>query len=544
LIELDPLETEMAWEEWTELFRLTLEKTMLPVESEPHRGVQVLDAMGARGLRFRALFIMGLNEQVFPRFIREDAFLRDHHRTVLASTLGFIIEEKLAGHDEERLLFELLCRAASHRLYLSYQRADEEGRTMTPSIFVTTALRNPRFVAAEEIAISRRLTTRVTYQPQIQEMLPAQDLTLTYLLHGQDAGPLLDHTGQSRQLCEHGLAVQTIRERDSPELGSFDGLLGAQADTGSLFDQGISPTALERYASCPFRYFAEKMLRLRPVRIAKEDHLPALNLGLLMHDALRVTYQRLIAQNWPDVTIETANMQSTIATAAAEVFATHAAARGTGHALLWTLTQEQIVGLVRALVAADEEEYRLSGFRPHSCETVAEGLFPLGAAELRIHGKLDRVDLRSDPPALRIVDYKFKQGREMHSQERNLILSAVRGFKLQPPLYGAMSLPSLPSPSEVQFLYLAPHWEPPIARSIFDISKAAGGATERIKQTISTLVQGIERREFFILPDGYCEHCEFTAACQRHDQSMWWRSHRSPEARALRRLRKQQVNDD
>jgi len=545
LMELDPLDAELSWEEWTELFRLALEEIVLPIEGDSHEGVQVLDAMEARGLRFRALFVIGLDEQAFPRSIREDAFLRDHQRLVLESTLGFGIEEKLAGHDEERLLFELLCGAATHRLYLSYQRADEEGRVMAVSPLVNTALRDSRFTAMPEVKVPRRLTERVASQPAMQDLLPSQDLALSMLLQEHEVGPILDHTGQDRRLCETGLAVQILKEGDHLDLGPFDGLLGPEPMTQSLFDQpSVSPTALERYASCPFRYFAEKLLHLRPVRLLPDDHLPAFTYGSLVHDTLRLSYERLTAARWPDATIEAATVERTIAAAVQDVCAAHASTHGTGHMLLWTLVQEEIVELVKAAVAEDDKDYRASGYRPHSFEVDAEGLVAIGGVQLKVHGKLDRIDVRTDPPAFRIVDYKFKQGSEMGPQDRNLLLSALRGSKLQPPLYGSMTVPLLPAPSEVQFFFLAPRWDPRIARASFDVSALAGKAGDAIKQTIGTLVQGIERREFFVLPDGYCDHCEFPSACRRHDQTTWWRSYRSPQAKVLRRLRTQKMTNE
>jgi ATP-dependent helicase/nuclease subunit B len=163
---------------------------------------------------------------------------------------------------------------------------------------------------------------------------------------------------------------------------------------------------------------------------------------------------------------------------------------------------------------------------------------------LKIHGTLDRVDYRADPPALRIVDYKFKQGNEIAAVDRNLILSAVRGFRLQPPLYARMTLPSLPAPTDVQLLFLAPQWQQTVSRSTFEAGLWTGQTGDMIRQTISTLIRGIGRREFFILPDGYCDDCEFSGACRRHDTTVWWRSYRSPQARVLRRLRKLKVRDE
>jgi ATP-dependent helicase/nuclease subunit B len=409
------------------------------------------------------------------------------------------------------------------------------------------AQRDSSFTALPERMIPRRLTERITAQPVMQEVMPSQDLALNLLLHEQDAGLLLDHTGQHRLLVEQGMAAQAIMERDSPDLGPFDGMVGiGGAVPLSQNRRALSPTALEGYARCPFQYFAEKRLYLEPVRSRHEDDLPAHIQGTLLHDALRLSYERLTAMEWPDVEIDPIVLRKVIVDSVAEVFASHAAVSGTGHALLWTLAQEQVVELVTLAVCSDQEDCRRTGYRPRMFEVRAEGLAPLGedVSDLAIHGTLDRVDVRADPPGLRIIDYKFKQGGDMKTEDRNLALGAARGVRLQPPLYAYMTLPSLPPPSDVQFLYLAPGWDPPLARSTFERARLSGEAGKTIMQTLRTLVQGIERQEFFILPDGYCDHCELSAVCRRQDATVWWRSYRSSQARSLRRLRKLKVNDE
>jgi ATP-dependent helicase/nuclease subunit B len=87
-------------------------------------------------LCFRALFIIGLNEGVFPRTVREDAFLRDRDREVLERDLGYKANQKLAAFDEEKLLFTLLVQAARERLYCLFQRSDESGRVLAPSWYL------------------------------------------------------------------------------------------------------------------------------------------------------------------------------------------------------------------------------------------------------------------------------------------------------------------------------------------------------------------------------------------------------------------------
>jgi ATP-dependent helicase/nuclease subunit B len=549
LQQLDPLGGDVTWEEWAELFRCVLEETSIPVEEGCHQGVQVLDAMAARGRTVRALFMLGMNEKQFPRYVREDPFLRDRQRKVLESTLGYKIDQKLSGHEEELLLFELLIRSATSRLYLSYQRADEAGRIMAPSGFIAMATRDPRFGGKPEVTLSRRLTQRIGEQPSIQGLLSADELALGCLLQGHDPGPVLEAMGQDPVLFERGLATLEIIERESPELGEFDGMVGAPASTFPIrTDESFSPTALERYATCPFQYFAGKLLRLEPVQRIRHDHLPALLRGTLAHASLRKCYEQLALLRWPDDHLTEATIQSTVSQAVTATFAAHAASQGTGHALLWTMAQEEVTELVAAAVCSDQAEYRSTGFRPIAFEAAAEGVVPLqseGASRsLKVHGILDRVDYRADPPSLRIVDYKFKQGNEIAAEDRNLAMSAVRGFRLQPPLYACMTLPSFPVVTDVQLLFLAPKWKQTVSRSTFDAGLWTSQTGDMIRQTLSVLIQGIGNREFFILPDGYCDYCEFSSACRRHDTTVWLRSYRSTQARALRRLRKRRLSDE
>ena len=106
---------------------------------------------------------------------------------VLESTLGYKIDEKLAGHEEELLLFELLSRSATNRLYLSYQRADETGRVMAPSSFIAMAMRDPRFIGKPEATIPRRLSHADQRTTLDSRSVAGEDLALGCLLQGHDA---------------------------------------------------------------------------------------------------------------------------------------------------------------------------------------------------------------------------------------------------------------------------------------------------------------------------------------------------------------------
>lgn len=556
LRQLDRLGLDLTWEEWARTFTRAVEQATVPLDAGSHEGVTVLDAMAARGFSFRALFVVGLNEKLFPRVIREDAFLRDRHRRVLAETLGYKIDEKLTGYDEEHLLFTLLRRSAGERLYLLYQRADDDGRVLAPSPYIEEAR------GAEPVFhLPRRFSERVGRPPFLPALLTRREWALYQAGEGQgmamDLVPFMAAIGGESELFRN--SVQALRGIEAEEAGLFDGLTGPlERYWDRLAAKGISPTSLEQYARCPFQYLAVQVLRLAPVRMTPSGGLSALTLGELCHATLNVAYPSLLKAGWPEASPDPEATRRLIRSAAAEAFAAHAARYGTGYPLLWDLALENVVELTVALVEEDRRNCLASGFRPMAFEVEAEGtLKGLGVGEfesMKVTGRLDRVDRRQEPPGWRIVDYKFKQGGEMTSQDRDLVTSALRGLRLQPPLYAMMKpkphtqgdgvegIRGEQSPEQVEFLFLAPRWEQIVNRSGFDLAAWQGPAGLQVKQTIARLLAGIRAGQYVMLPGAYCDHCDFAPACRRFHGPSEWRTYRADSSRDLRGLRKLKID--
>ncbi|MEQ1796280.1 MAG: PD-(D/E)XK nuclease family protein [Nitrospira sp.] len=549
LEELDLLGEDMSWADFVELLTHTCERTTIPLDEAVHRGVTIVDAMAARGLTFKAVCVLGLNEKLFPRYIREDAFLRDRHRRVLAATLGFKIDEKLSGYEEESLLFEVIVQGASRRLYLSYQRADEAGRVLAASPFLGEATKRFGLDARQVDAVPRRLTDRVAQRPVLQQFLPPAELVRWMAMSGQDPTSLLQAVGREAEGFRHAVDALAGMEDDAPVLNVYDGVTGPlETHWSRVGERGLAPTPLERYARCPFQYFAADVLRLEPVRWALSQEPDAALLGTLCHAALKRCYEQLLPTGWPaepvtDDTLEWC-IRSAVELAAQDCEARHR----TGHYLLWELAKEHLVGLIAAAVESDAAAYLEEPYLPTAFELDADGtladVLPDQSATLRIRGRVDRIDRHRDTGALRIIDYKFKTGAAMKAEDRNLPQSALRGYRLQPPLYARLLMPGMPLPSQVQFMFLAPQWDSSIARSTFDAAMLAGEPGRKIQETLRQLITGLQAGRFFILPDTYCEHCEFRVICRREHQPSWWRSYRSAEVNALKSLRSQRLSEE
>lgn len=548
LAQLDVLGDSLTWEAFVELLTHVLERTTVESDVADHQGVAVLDVMAARGLPFKALFVLGLNDKVFPRYIREDPFLRDRHRRVLSETLGFKIDEKLAGYEEEAVLLALVQQCAADRLLISYQRADDQGRVLMDSPYVAELT---RLCGAEECpveAVPRRLTDRIAQRPAVRAFLPPEEQALWMAMTGQDAVGFLEAIGRDAQSFNYGLDALRLMEDENPVLNACDGLTGAlDRHWARIAERGLAPTPLERYAHCPFQYFSADVLKLKPVRESLDQGLDASLLGTVCHAALRRCYEQLIPMGWPAEPVTDDSVAWCIHSAVEEAAAEYETRYRTGHYLLWELAKDMLVSLVAAAVEADEAAQAQDPFIPVAFEIDARGLLPplsAGAGPITIHGRVDRIDRRPDSDELRVVDYKFKMGSASQTDDRNLLQAALRGYRLQPPFYACLDIPNQPKPTQVQLVFLAPNWPTPIVRSTFDSAVWRSGKAARLQETLHTLIQGIQAGRFFILPNGYCETCNFRVSCRRDHTPTWWRAYRAPEAAVLKTLRTQKVEDE
>ncbi|MBM4124703.1 MAG: hypothetical protein FJ246_07095, partial [Nitrospira sp.] len=554
LREMACLEPEVALVDFVAAFRRLMEAATVPIgarDGSRGAGVQVLDAMAARGIPFRALFVLGLNEKVFPRHVQEDAFLRDASRRLLEADLGFKIQEKLAGFDEEKLLYRLLCEAPREHLTLLYQRTDGAGRTLVPSSYLGEAREG---ALGAELTVPRRLTSKfkegLAYRA---ERLTPVETGIKCLLDRIVPRRLLEALHPAGGLVKQGLLALREQEAVASKLGAYDGLTGPLASFWlGLKKRGFSPTALQDYATCPFRYFAGQVLHLESLVVPEaEDQIGPVELGVLAHGILRRCYQKLREEGYfagpPGSSVEPlAVLEET----AYQVFGRFALTHPVGFPIVWELHQERLLRFLRDVLREDLAELSAEGWEPILFEESMRGALEVGADEARepepisLSGRLDRVDWSASRKAYRIVDYKFKASREPDTLDKNLPLGAVRGLRLQPPLYLAMAASEMSwrltqagaslgrgeaaRAEGVWFYYLAQRWEArngqALTRAEFPGHAWTSGLRGPLERVIRYVLGGIKAGRFFIYPEGYCEHCDYRLTCRVTHQPTSWRA--------------------
>ncbi|MEP6600889.1 MAG: PD-(D/E)XK nuclease family protein [Nitrospirota bacterium] len=555
---LDLLDEEIALQDWCDHVTRVLAGTRLPSGTQDLPGVHVLDAMAARGVRFRALFIVGLNDKVFPRSIQEDAFLRDADREILCRDLGYKIPRKLDGFDEERLLFALLLRSARERLYLSYQRGDRNGRPLSPSGYVVQLHRELNGRGAPEspdrepeLAIRRRPMEQWTSWPCDLRLLTPHEMGLRLILRSgfasRSVASGLAALGRPVGLLAQGLGALAIIEEPDLALTTFDGFIGQDPSRVSQ-QKPFSPTALERYARCPFQYYAAQVLRLMPMPAPESvSELEARACGQLCHAILRAYYERFQQTGLPVAEIRPLEALAWLADAATEVFAEFERVEAIGYPLLWEVAKEEVFGLARELVLSDLVELSESGYLPSFFELEVNGTMDVGASSrppVLIRGVLDRVDLKKtrDKVRVRVIDYKYTRASRMKAGDRDLTVAALRAERLQPALYLHLAKNVLPDvvaeADSAAFYFLGSQWtDMPIQKKTLDASCWDGEPGLRIKKTLQRILEGIEEGRFSILPGNYCGHCDFASACRYTHEATGRRARTDAVMKALKALR-------
>ncbi|HXG52064.1 MAG TPA: PD-(D/E)XK nuclease family protein [candidate division Zixibacteria bacterium] len=547
---LDVLGSRPSRATFAALFERWLERKSLPV-SDPHAGgVAVLDAMAARGSRFRALFVLGLNEGLFPRTIREDAFLRDRSRRVIETVLGCKIAEKLAGFEEEKLLLALLADAATERLYALYSRSDENGVALEPSWYVAE-LR--RIFAAEPVAIPRSILAKRTLPAFRDEFLLPEELAIRLSLDSQSPAPLLSHFPAMEALCRRGAqALEVLENADGP-LSGHDGMTGhLESPWRRLADGGVSPTALERYARCPFQFFALNVLGLEPQeRPEEQSGVRPVEIGSLVHRILKDFFQQLMDRGYFARGSRGIDAETLLESVARSTFDAYEREAPTGYPLVWEILRDETLRWLKQTVAADLQDLAQSGRRPVALETELEGTvtgWPAPASTVRFRGRLDRIDFDPAERRLRVIDYKFKAGKKPSASDVDLMRSALRGEKLQPPIYVLLArdcgVPKTPRPSSVEaaFYYLAPRWSGgPLLRRVLPQDCWEGATGRGLRQTLSFLIEGVYRGLHFIRPGPACRYCEVANVCRKDHLPTVWRAASDARAAAHAELARQQV---
>jgi len=284
----------------------------LPSQGDRVGRVQILSIETARSATARQVFLAGLDEKSFPKSSSENRIYsqQDFSRLEQDSAGGTCrdsgppdlqetdLSESDAHASDEILLFYELVTRATEKLTLSYSALDEKGLTLPPSRYLTelqrcfgetplawTKMPLTEVVPPRAVPLGQSETRRIA----VAEALQGDQTTLAQL----SSDTRYAATGQAILSGIQSISSRGVRD----QFGRHEGMLHSQAAQNVLsqrYDAAHlwSPSQLESYAACPFRFYAQQVLGLEP--------LPELALrsdprrrGTLLHQALAMLHEKL-----------------------------------------------------------------------------------------------------------------------------------------------------------------------------------------------------------------------------------------------------------
>ncbi len=398
------------------IIRTAVASSRFNIKEKPNFGVQITTMNEIRGLKFDYLFIAGLCDGDFPTRYMPEIFFS-----------GSFTKNDINHQTEERYHFYQSLCAWDKKLYLSYP-IKEEKKELVESNFLT------EFSNLFE-------TSRINYSDFENKIYSKEE-------YFYNAGKNFDfNINQIIQEkfnlnIEAAININNLRTETS-ENSEYAGYIydkispSAKQQLEELSSKPFSITKLESYALCPYQYFAQRVLKLKPMEEPSEE-IEALEMGSLMHEILYEFYTKLREKN-----IILQNSSDKDFAAAFKIIFDTAKQKLEQNLFDSPLTfyeKEKILGidgkpensiLYRFL---ELERESVDGYLPEFFEfdfgsiTNEDEKVNIQIDEVNVIGKIDRIDIDRKRKQFKVTDYKIG-GKTPDKEFLN------QGLSLQLPLY-------------------------------------------------------------------------------------------------------------
>ncbi|GAB4151416.1 MAG: hypothetical protein Tsb009_26800 [Planctomycetaceae bacterium] len=271
-----------------------LETQRLPALAPAREYVRILDSESVRNLDISHLFLAGLTESRVPSGRTDDCLYGESERRRL-NEHGFSLGHRSSHSQDEMLLFYSVVTRARQSLVLSYSEINSNGNPLFPSPYVKAIL---DVFEAGQLEIQH--VGSLDPVPSVDHVLTMSDWRRRAVADVREQKP-----GLFAGFCD----VPELQPVAANLLASVDANVGRFRTKGWTRYEGVienatlkaalrkkfpadyqfSPTQLENYATCGFRYFLSDVLNLDPLEtpyVVTDYRLR----GVLAHSVLSVLH--------------------------------------------------------------------------------------------------------------------------------------------------------------------------------------------------------------------------------------------------------------
>ncbi len=235
------------WKGFQKLFRQVVLSQKIPFSGEPLKGLQIMGVLETRNLDFEYVYILSMNEGMLPAPARQGSYV-PHSIRKAYSLPTFEHQDAMYAY----LFYRLLQRADHIQLYYNTE---------------------PDIIGNGEMS-------RYVQQLLLESGLPIQKSVLHNPVHIHEVKPIIipKTTEIMRQLKAF------LKKVD-----------------GSAADRNLSPSTLNDYIECTFRFYLKHIANLKEADEVEED-LDARIFGNLLHQVMNWFYEEIRIKNNGEVT--------------------------------------------------------------------------------------------------------------------------------------------------------------------------------------------------------------------------------------------------
>lgn len=267
-----------TFEKYTDILKIGLKNSELGKIPATQDQVIIGDIDRSRSHDIKALFLIGLNDGMFPSINKNEGFFNDADREKLKENNIELAKGTLEQIYEENFNIYKAFTTARSKIFLSYSSLDSEGKSLRPSIFISKIKRIfPNIIEKTEDLEDRDniLTKETTFDLLIQK--------INELYEGKEINDIWLHIYKyyindnlwKDKVNKSLMGLQFTNIPEKLEKKYTDKLYGDVLHT--------TISRLEQYKSCPFSFYLKYGLNLSE----KETFtIKALDTGTFMHDII------------------------------------------------------------------------------------------------------------------------------------------------------------------------------------------------------------------------------------------------------------------
>jgi ATP-dependent helicase/nuclease subunit B len=459
------------------------DQTFEPVSSST--GVHLVDDQSARYGAFDEVAIVGVVESDWPERPRRNIF----YPSALLRALGWPSERDRRAASDARFL-DLVASASKHTIVSTF--------TLDDDALVSRSMQLDEIPRARLSAVTRKPTddSRIF----IDEALSLDPPALDALQGTARAWAALRMSRSSAEAPQfHGQVGQVGRGGQVGQIGP---------DPPDLLGPARAVSALETYLDCPFKFFAQHVLRLED-EPEDEEVMDPKQQGRFLHEVFETFFKTWQASGERAITPGNLDRARELFTAVVDSALERLPVAEAGLERTRLLGSPAAAGLGEAVLRMEAE--RPVPVVERLLEHDLRGTFSFatrdGMRAIVLRGKADRVDLLEDG-TFRLIDYK-------------LGWPPNRARALQLPIYGACAEQRLVQHrgrswrlgEAVYLAFKGPRRVVPLFASDADRLRVLADAQQRLVETVDAIARG----DFPPAPDDVwrCETCSFSSVCRK-----------------------------